>query len=261
MYFKYLPIRNKEQYSKEPRELSDIKFIVVHATGNSDTTADAMHHYKYLNSATRKGSANYFVDENCIIQVIGDSRASWNCGDNQGYGRYLNGCNNYNSIGVEMCMNLGADQDKIYKNTVELVKNLMKKFNIDSDHVCRHFDVSRKICPVVLSRNNWQKWWQFKEDIKKPIEWYIDLSKNYCEFGVEKVRDFEELNKFEKEIVEAVYLKITDGSRMSEQATRQEVAVMCLRTLKKDKIEVSQTELKSYYENNRDKFDFSVKKN
>lgn len=177
MNFKYLPIKNGKQIGKK-RLLSQIKFIVIHYTGNYNKGADAMAHFRYLQTAERYGSAHYFVDDKNIIQTIGDSFVAWGVGDNQGYGRFLNGCNNSNSISIEMCVNIDSNQALMYKNTLELTKNLMKKFNIDADHVCRHYDVSKKDCPHNFKNNNWAKWWQFKEDIKQPIEWNIDLSKD-----------------------------------------------------------------------------------
>lgn len=183
MQFLFRQIKNKKQIGKK-RSYSDIKCIVIHYTGNYSKGADALAHFRYLQTATRYGSAHYFVDDKQIIQVIGDSFVAWSVGDNQGKGRYLNGCTNSNSISIEMCVNSDSDQTKVYKNTLELTKNLMIKFKVPAERVCRHYDVSRKDCPHNFRANNWAKWWQFKDDIKKPIEWQIDLSKD-SEFGGE----------------------------------------------------------------------------
>ena len=232
MKYIYLQTTNKRQFSELKRTLDDIKFIVIHDTGNSSKGADAMAHYRYLQSAQRLGSAHYYVDDTSIVQTIGDSRIAWSVGDNQGYGIFLNGCNNSNSISIEMCVNLDANLDYTYKNVLELTKNLMKKFNIPANRVCRHYDVSRKMCPRNFAQNNWQKWWIFKEQIKKPIEWPIDLSKN-SEFGnIEKREDKKEMTKFDEEYQEATEIGITDGTRAEDKATRKEVAVMVLRALK-----------------------------
>ncbi len=146
-----------------------------------------MAHFRYLQTATRYGSAHYYVDDKQIIQTIGDSYIAWSVGDNQGYGKYLNGCTNANSISIEMCVNKNADPDLVYKNTLELTKNLMKKFGIPAERVCRHYDVSRKDCPHNLRANNWALWWQFKAEIVKPIEWKMDLSKSSTFGGVKKL--------------------------------------------------------------------------
>lgn len=260
MRYIYKPITNTRQIGRK-RGHSEIKFIVIHYTGNYNAGADAEAHYRYLQRATRYGSAHYYVDDRQIIQTIGDSRVAWAVGDNQGHGRYLNGCTNNNSISIEMCVNADADQKKTYKNVLELTKNLMAKFKVPVERVCRHYDVSRKDCPHNFRANNWAMWWQFKEEIKAPIEWAIDLSKT-SDFGpqaraaapVAEVTDVEDLaaqDKARKEYLmtqkidpdflpkwaeaeweEAKDLGITDGTRPSAPATRVEMAIMALRAHK-----------------------------
>ena len=257
MKFLYKQTTNKKQYSSQRRSLDSIKWIVIHYTGNYSKGANAEAHYRYLNNATRYGSAHFYVDDKEIIQTIGDSYTAWSVGDNQGHGRYLNGCNNSNSISIEFCVNSDSNQDLTYKNVLELTKNLMKKFNIPADKVCRHYDVSKKDCPHNFRANNWQMWWKFKEQIKEPIEWVIDMDKDST-FGVNngvnlpptvvtdvenlkeqdeaRLKYLENINKVpewaEKEWQEAIDLKITDGTRPGANASRVEVAVMNLRTLK-----------------------------
>jgi N-acetylmuramoyl-L-alanine amidase CwlA len=226
MNFKYLPISNKRQIGKT-RKYSDIKYLVIHDTGNTTKGSDAKSHYRYLQAATRYGSAHYYLDDKEIIQIIGDSYTAWSIGDKWGYGNNPNRIKdalNSNSISIELCINSDIDKAKAYKNLVELTKNLMKKFNISQDRVIRHFDATGKICPGSWSTNNWAKWWQFKEDIKNPIEWKIDLSKD-SEFGKEN-------KTMNSEFEEAKKIGITDGSRPKDPATREEVAMMVLRGIK-----------------------------
>lgn len=165
------------------RKSNEIKFIVVHDTGNTSKGANASNHRQYLTHAKRSGSAHYYVDDKQIIQPIGDSRVAWSVGDTWGYkNRTRKDVNNTNSISVELCVNSDGDYSQAYKNTVELVKQLMTNFNISHDRVVRHFDVTGKTCPKSMSQNNWGLWWQFKEDIKQPKVYKIDLSKS-SEFG------------------------------------------------------------------------------
>lgn len=172
--FKYRQITNSKQMGRR-RNKSDIKFIVVHWTSNKAKTATAMNHREYLQHATRYGSAHYFVDEKEIIQAIGDTTEAWSVGDNQGYGRALNGCTNYNSISVEMCVNNGYSSKMLF-NTIELVKELLRLY--PNARVCRHWDVSRKECPYGYHGQNNAKWNNFLEEIKKPRRLILDLSKD-----------------------------------------------------------------------------------
>lgn len=160
------------------RKETPIKYLVIHDTGNTGKGASALAHRNYVENNKRGASAHYFVDDKVIVQYVGDSLAAGSVGD--GKGKY--GITNANSLSIEMCINSDADYAKTYKNTVELTKNLMKKFNIPIERVVRHYDASRKNCPGHMRQNNWSKWWQFKEEIKKPIEWQINLSKD-SDFG------------------------------------------------------------------------------
>ncbi|WP_276907197.1 peptidoglycan recognition family protein [Peptoniphilus duerdenii] len=238
MNFKYKPIKNQRQIGKR-RRLLDIKYLVIHDTGNTARGADAEAHFRYLQTATRYGSAHYYLDDKQIIQTIGDSLVAWSIGDKWGYGNNPNRIKdalNSNSLSIELCINSDIDKVKAYKNLVELTKNLMKKFNIPPDRVIRHFDATGKICPGSWSANNWQKWWQFKEDIKKPIEWIIDLSKDST-FGNTEVKE-KVVDALQEEFKRTIELGITDGSRPKDPATREEVACMVLRGLRLAKGEV-----------------------
>lgn len=172
--FKYRQITNSKQMGRR-RSKSDIKFIVVHWTSNESETATAMNHREYLQHATRYGSAHYFVDEKEIVQAIGDTTEAWSVGDNQGYGTALNGCTNYNSISVEMCVNNGYSSKMLF-NTIELTKELLRLY--PNARVCRHWDVSRKECPYGYHGQNNAKWNNFLEEIKKPRRLILDLSKD-----------------------------------------------------------------------------------
>lgn len=181
--FKYRQITNSKQMGRR-RSKSDIKFIVVHWTSNESETATAMNHREYLQHATRYGSAHYFVDEKEIVQAIGDTTEAWSVGDNQGYGRALNGCTNYNSISVEMCVNNGYSSKMLF-NTIELVKELLRLY--PNARVCRHWDVSRKECPYGYHGQNNPKWTAFLKAIKEPRRLILDLSKDSVAKEVEGV--------------------------------------------------------------------------
>lgn len=223
MKFLYRPVK----YNFSSRQGSKISWLVIHDTGNPSRGADADAHRRFF-SSKRKSSAHYFVDDKQIIQIIGDSQASWHCGDNQGKGRALNGCKNTNSIGIELCINQDGDYDKAYKNLVELVKNLMVKFKIDLDHVCRHYDVSRKRCPgTFFDKGLWTK---FKEDIGKPIVWEMDLSKDSDFGGAKMTNDY--TGHWAEDSIKRVMdkgLMVGDGQgnfRPDDKITRAEVAVI-----------------------------------
>lgn len=146
-----------------------IEFIVIHYTANNGDTAKG--NTDYFKSGYHASSAHYFVDETSIWQCVADEDIAWHCGGNrQGVngGSFFNVCTNMNSIGIELCSRMNGEtyyfKDKTIENAVELVKDLMRKYDISADHVIRHYDVTGKICPNPFVVNQ-QKWLDFKKMI------------------------------------------------------------------------------------------------
>lgn len=175
-----LPITKKiSKFNFSSRNGAAIRYIVLHYTGNNSDTALA--NANWFNTCDRNASAHYFVDDDSIYQVVEDSNSAWAVGD----GRGLYGIRNRESISIEMCTkgNYVVSQ-KTENNTVELVKYLMKKYNIPISNVVRHYDASRKICPN-WSANNWARWKSFKMKLTNETTWKLGWNKNdtgwfYC---------------------------------------------------------------------------------
>lgn len=134
-------------------------WIVIHYVGGVST---AKNNASYFYSVNRQASANYFVDEKEIWQVVEDKDAAWHVG---GAIKYYNSCRNNNSIGIELCCKKDDKgnwyfEDATIQNAIELTKMLMRKYNIPLIRVCRHYDVTRKICPEPFVRDD-AKWQQF----------------------------------------------------------------------------------------------------
>ena len=87
-------------------------------------------------------------------------------------------CTNSNSIGIEVCSTNDTRKitnandshwsytDAVIEQTILLTKYLMETYNIDADHVIRHFDVTGKYCPGIIGWNSASgdesKWLNFK---------------------------------------------------------------------------------------------------
>lgn len=143
------------------------KYIVIHYTGNKTDTAK--NNADYFKSVDRGSSAHYFVDKNSVYQVVEDKDAAWSVGKNYGTKNLFQTVKNNNSINIEMCSDNGAITDATFNNTVELAKNIMKKYNIPSSNVYRHFDICSKQCPgwkgwIGSDESLWNK---FKSEIAK----------------------------------------------------------------------------------------------
>ena len=142
------------------------EYIVIHYTGNATDTALA--NARYFETVNRGASANYFVDQTSVYQCVLDSDKAWHVGVNYGNHTLFGKCTNSNSIGIEMCSNKNKIAQDTYKNTVDLTKKLMKKYNIPASRVVRHYDVCNKVCPgwSGWTRKNDKIWKQFKKDIQ-----------------------------------------------------------------------------------------------
>lgn len=142
-----------------------IQWIVVHYTANDGDT-DAGNASYFARTPNLTASAHYFVDEDSVTQSVRDTDTAWHCGAST----YYNGCRNANSIGVEMCSDVVNGKyvitDETVDRTVDLVKSLMKKYNIPVSRVCRHYDVTHKECPEPWVRNP-QLWGNFKKRLEE----------------------------------------------------------------------------------------------
>lgn len=153
--------RNITEVNRTVKPSRDIKYIVVHYTGNKGDSA--YNNTKYFKTVNRRASAHYFVDENEVWQCVEDKDAAWHCGTSGKY--YHTDCRNANSIGVEMC-NSVSKNEVVERNTAELVRYLIKKYKLNSDRILRHYDVTHKQCPLtMIDECEWQKFkYSLKED-------------------------------------------------------------------------------------------------
>ncbi|MDX9917735.1 MAG: N-acetylmuramoyl-L-alanine amidase [Gudongella sp.] len=154
-------IKSLIKYNYAPRYGEKIKYIVVHDTGNANKGAGARNHYLYFNSPGRNASSHYFVDSNEIWQIVEDENAAWHCGD--GKGRY--GITNSNSIGIELCINSDGNWEETKIKGTQLIRELLKKYNLPKSCVVRHYDASLKNCPAKMSPMGWREWTQFYDSI------------------------------------------------------------------------------------------------
>lgn len=180
MKFKGLVTRfiqtHNSRYKQSNRKVNDIKYIVIHFTavdGDSDE-AEA----RNFSRPGSKSSAHFFVDDNSITQTVDIKDVAWHCGGSvyndvakTGGGKLHNICTNSNSIGIEMCdtnRNGKYDiTDKTRNNAIKLVRALMEDYDIDINHVVRHFDVTGKYCPRYYCPpyGDSKEWDKFKKDI------------------------------------------------------------------------------------------------
>lgn len=204
------------RYNNSSRNGAGTKYIVIHWVGAVST---AKNNADYFNGGDRQASAHFFVDDKEIWQSVSVGRASWHCGggrqSNKG-GTYLGKCTNSNSIGIEMCCKKKDGKlyitDKTIANTGELVRYLMKKYNIPQSRVIRHFDVNGKYClPLdateVLTKEGWQ--WLGDIAVGDYIAQYTPVSDS-----IEFQPVLGMVDPYEAEVLKNRYLEATGDHRM-----------------------------------------------
>ena len=134
-----------------------IEYIVVHYTANTGDTAQ--NNLDYFARTKTGTSAHYFVDENEVCQSVQDTDVAWHCGSKNPRHPY---CRNANSIGVEMCNSVGGVPEAVRDRTAAFVRQKMKEYGLDVNHVLRHYDVTGKRCPAPWVDNP-AEWMEFKK--------------------------------------------------------------------------------------------------
>lgn len=160
--------RKISNYNYSSRNGQRIQYIVLHYTGN--ISDKAISNVNYFNECDRGASAHLFVDETSIWQSVELENSAWAVG-----GGTVLTASNRNSISIEMCCSGNYEISEITENnTIELVRYLMTKYNIDINHIIRHYDCNtiRKVCPN-WSDNSWSRWYNFKNKLTKSTKYSI----------------------------------------------------------------------------------------
>lgn len=159
------------------RKASSIRYIVVHFTANDGDHDES--NANYFRTPNRAASAHYFVDDDSVTQSVYCTRIAWSVGGRKytscktsGGGKLYGICTNANSISIELCDTVRDGKFKptqaTLDNAVILIKKLMKRYNVPTSRVIRHFDVTGKLCPVYFcnSKENDAAWEQFKKQLQ-----------------------------------------------------------------------------------------------
>ena len=157
--------------------------------------------YDYYNRTNEAKSAHYAVSTNDTVSIVPCAFAAWHCStkDKQVYC----GANNYNSIGVDLMDNKINRKsmsvkdrdwyidDRTLDRAAWLIAYLMRRYDIDIDHIVRHYDVTRKDCPrplvgfdcneyyLMSGNQRWREFkWQIQEVVDKTHQWDVEYSYN-----------------------------------------------------------------------------------
>lgn len=150
-------------YSRPGTETNKITGIVVHYTANPGSTAmDNRNYFEGLkDSHETKASSNFVVGlEGEIVQCV----PTWEVA-------YASNSRNIDTVSIECCHpdETGRFNDDTYRSMVKLCAWLCVKFDLTSEDVIRHYDVTGKNCPKYFVENE-DAFAAFRNDITQAIE-------------------------------------------------------------------------------------------
>ena len=151
------------EYSRPGIPLEQINGIVIHYTANPGSTAQNNRDYfnGLKDSHETKVSSHFVVGiQGEIIQCIPSSEIA-----------YASNSRNADTLSIECCHTdeTGKFTEATYTSLVRLTGWLCYRFNLTSEDVIRHYDVTGKICPKYYVDHP-EAWEQFKADVGVQIK-------------------------------------------------------------------------------------------
>lgn len=151
------------------RNRNNVRYIVIHYTGNAGDTARGNCLF-FKNWNTRSAGAHFFVDKRGnIVKSINMNRIAWSVGGfftkKNGAGSLYGICTNANSVSIELCDCLeGTNLEQ--EEAVRWLVKYIRKYCPNATNIVRHWDVNGKCCPAPMTGKNNKKWNAFKKYIQ-----------------------------------------------------------------------------------------------
>ena len=151
-------------YCRSGEKQNKIEYQVVHWVGNAGSSAIGNRNYFNSLATSHKTSASshdIIGLDGEIIHCIPYDEVAFHSGS---YSM------NRKSIGIEVCHPdwEGKFNDNTYNSLIELLAENCKKYNIDVNHIIRHFDVTGKCCPKYYVEHE-AEWNKLKQDVQNKL--------------------------------------------------------------------------------------------
>ena len=156
------------------------EYIVIHDTAGGAPTHTAESFAQDLRNQNNKENNQYIswhfsVGEDGIFQSLPLDEVAYHAGDgSKVYGEiHYNstydkadclGGGNRNGIGIESCINMGADYNVTLRKLAKLVAELLLQYNLSFDRIKQHWHFSGKDCPGVIRHTG--RWQEFRNLVK-----------------------------------------------------------------------------------------------
>ena len=137
----------KYGHNNTPLSKENVKYIIIHGTGEEVKDVDAMNFITNLNRDdggelnNKKNATHFYIDDSKIVQALDLNIESWNAGEE--YNPY--------SISLEICTYINkSKQEQAIRNAVSLVEILKKEY--PQAKIVSHKQVSSygKKCPSFI---------------------------------------------------------------------------------------------------------------
>lgn len=159
--FMYYKKAKQISFSRQKRNKKDVKYIVIHFTGNKKDTAKNNVDF-FAKNNTREAGAHFFVSANGeYAKSIPMNRSAWAVGgvfDKNA--KYLNKCTNFNSVSIELCDAVDGWTVGHVTGAKKVIKYI-RKYCPNAKAIICHHDVNGKNCP---------NWWKRFNSFKKLLE-------------------------------------------------------------------------------------------
>lgn len=152
-------------YSRPGEAMQEVNAIVIHYTANPGTTAiQNRNYFEGLKDSHETMVSSHFVVglDGEIVQCIPTAEIS-----------YASNERNSDTIAIECCHPdaSGKFNQATYDAVVELTAFLLGKYQLSTEDVIRHYDITGKMCPLYYVENP-DAWEQFKKDVDAYIDKY-----------------------------------------------------------------------------------------
>ena len=192
---------------KCPYEMKPTR-IVVHNTANDAT---ARNEIAYMTNNNYETSFHYAVDDKEIVQGIEENRNAWHSSDGNGKG-------NREGIAIEICYSKsGGDRFiKAEQNAVELIVDILKRYNWGVDKVTKHQDYTNKYCPHRTLDMGWDRFIKMIEDKLNPpknnkVNIYYRV-KTQKHGWLPEVKNLEDFAGYENSAIVGLAMKVDKGA-------------------------------------------------
>lgn len=157
----------KNEYSRPGTKLRRVKGVVVHYTANPGTDAvDNRNYFNNLPVLNENTDQKVYASSHFVIGLTGQIVQCIPLDEIA----YASNERNADTISIECCHKnkKGKFTVATYRSLLELVTYLCMQYDLETDDVIRHYDVTGKLCPryYVEHEDQWEK---FKNDIQKRL--------------------------------------------------------------------------------------------